>query len=154
MKMYLIYDLYCISPPGGHWDVLASLVGTSHVVHLYIESQCSSHSIQKHLAAEQTLRSWWRLYKAIIEFCVYSLLHDCSGRTSTGWKLDHVNKQRCAVEQCFTSSTFPSSFTRLKGLKKKTFFHLNKQRWHFLGRIVSCKHYSLDHDTQADGKSL
>lgn len=30
-----IYDLYCFQPPGSNGDVLPSLLGGSHAVHLY-----------------------------------------------------------------------------------------------------------------------
>ena len=32
-----MYDLYCSQPPGGHQDDLASLVRSSHLVHLYLQ---------------------------------------------------------------------------------------------------------------------
>ena len=31
-----VYDMYCRQPPGGDRDVLASLLGICHVVHLYV----------------------------------------------------------------------------------------------------------------------
>lgn len=31
-----VCDLYCSRTPGGDWGVLASLLGSSHVIHLYI----------------------------------------------------------------------------------------------------------------------